>query len=103
MWVLRKYLYNGIPPTDPRILAMTDELIDLEYAHMELDKQLKGGKEEYEDPDYEDYDKETDETDAQLSYEYDMPASEDVKPTAIEPDEEDDGDWEDVETDDLDN
>jgi hypothetical protein len=86
---------------------MTDELIDLEYAHMELDKKLKGGKEEYEDPEYEEYDKETDETDSKLSYEYDMPSSEvhkktseAAKPPAIETDEDD---WEDVETNDLDN
>ncbi len=52
---------------------MTDELIELEYAHIELDRKLKNGNEQYEDEDYEKYDEETDETDRMLSY--DVPAS----------------------------
>jgi hypothetical protein len=72
---------------------MTDEQVDLEYAHLELDRKLRDKKaEEFADPEYEEWDKEVNERDAKLSYMYD------AKPPAKQagPKEED---WEDVETD----
>lgn len=103
LWILRKYVYGGIPPTDPRIISMTDEQVDLEFAHLELDRKLKKGTgEEYADPEFDEWDKEMEDTDAKLSYEYEPPSSElreSAKPLAKHAD---DGDWEDVEIDDLD-
>ncbi|MGG1673515.1 hypothetical protein ACIFOE_23315 [Paenibacillus sp. NRS-1783] len=88
LWILRKYAYGGIPPTDPRILAMTDEQIELEFAHMELDRKARDGKsEEYDDPEFDEWEKEAEEADSKLSYDY-------VAPTE-KPDNPDD--WEDVE------
>lgn len=96
LWILRKHVYNGIPPTDPRVLAMTDEQIDLEYAHLELDRKLRDkNKEEFADPEYEQWDEEVNENDAKLSYEYDA-----ANPPAKQA-EQNEEDWEDVETDGL--
>jgi hypothetical protein len=73
MWILRKF-YGGqggaLPPTDPRILAMTPEQIELEFEHMLLDRAEKGEGNVYTDDGYEDYDNDTDEVDNKLS---DMP------------------------------
>lgn len=67
MWMLRKF-YGGnggaIPPTDPRLLAMTPELIELEFEHMSIDTQKKSGGEAYQDEGYEDYERESDSTDS---------------------------------------
>lgn len=69
---------------------MTPEMIELEFAHINLDKKLKNGNaEQFEDPDYEDYDEESDIRDQRLS--------DSTLPTVRCQDE--DG-WEDVETDD---
>lgn len=81
---------------------MTEEQVELELAHWELDKKLREGKhEEYEDPEYEEYDKETDEIDDKSSYGY-VPdevvnTSEEVRDRGIQ-----EGEWEDVEIDDPD-
>ena len=101
MWLLRKF-YGGdggaLPPTDPRLLAMTPEQVELEFAHMQYDQQLKKGQ-TYEDDEFEDYDKETDADDSLLS---EMPTlrmdAEPPKSVEIDnlPDE-----WEDVEIDDF--
>jgi hypothetical protein len=72
MWALRKF-YGGqggaLPPTDPRILAMTPMQVNLEFEHIMLDQIAKGDK-VYTDDDYEEYDNDTDEVDNKLS---DMP------------------------------
>jgi len=76
LWTLRKfYAGNGgcLPPTDPRILSMTPEQIDLEFTHMAVDQRLSdeaSGNKVYEDAEYENYDKDTDDMDDKLS---DMP------------------------------
>lgn len=102
LWILRKYAYGGIPPTDPRILAMTEEQVELEFGHMELDRKLKKGSgEEYSDPEFEEWDKDTEETDSLLSYEYEKHPSE-VKGASPQANLADEDDWEDDETDDLD-
>ncbi|MFS8214823.1 hypothetical protein [Paenibacillus sp. S29] len=81
-------MYGGLPPTDPRILAMTEEQIDLEFEHMEIDRKARDGKsEEYEDPDFDEWARETEEMDSKLSYDYSSPQT----PA------EDLDDWEDVE------
>jgi hypothetical protein len=107
LWLLRKfYAGNGgcLPPTDPRVLNMTDELIDLEFMHMYVDKQNKDG-ESYEDEDYDEYDKETDEHDNKLSdisSDIAYPSSEvttSTEDTVKSLDNKDD--WEDVEIDDF--
>lgn len=49
-WKLRNKW--NIPPTDPRWLDMTKELIELEFAHMVLDHK---GTESFEDADFEEY------------------------------------------------
>ena len=98
LWILRKYVYGGIPPTDPRILNMTEEQIELEYAHLELDRKLRNGSTEfYEDKSFEEYDKETEEMDAILSDPISEASSEDEWAAVDDPDE-----WEDVEIDDFD-
>ncbi|KAF6569101.1 hypothetical protein G9G53_22700 [Paenibacillus sp. EKM206P] len=88
LWLLRKYAYGGVPPTDPRILAMTDEQIELEFAHLDLDRKARDGKgEDYDDPEFDEWENETEEADSKLSYDYTAP-----KTPAEELD-----DWEDVE------
>ena len=55
--MLRKY-YGNLPPTDPRILNMTMEQIDLEFHHIQLDVDAKNPEtEQYIDEEYEDYEK----------------------------------------------
>jgi len=72
---------------------MTREMIELEFAHIALDQKLKGGNtEQYEDPDFEDYDKETEELDSRLSDD-ELP---DYSPL-VALDTEDADEWEDVE------
>lgn len=88
LWILRKYVYGGIPPTDPRVLAMTDEQIDLEFEHMENDRKARDGKgEEFDDPEFDEWAKETEEVDNKLSYDYVAPSE---KKDNLD-------DWEDVE------
>jgi hypothetical protein len=81
-------------------MDMTEEQVETELAHWEMDKKIKDGKgEEYEDPEFDKYDQETDEDDAKSSYEYEpdgAKASEEAHVTGTKEDE-----WEDVETDDL--
>lgn len=72
---------------------------------MEVDRKLRKGEgvDEYHDPEFEKYDKETDELDTQLSYQYDMP--DDVPEVTAggavippgKPAEYGEGSWEDVE------
>lgn len=73
MWMLRKF-YGGnggaLPPTDPRILAMTHEQIDYEFQHMLIDQEERGEGNAYQDDQYEQYDEDTDKVDDKLS---DMP------------------------------
>lgn len=80
---------------------MTDEQVELELAHWELDKKLRDGKaDDFEDPEFEQYDKDTDEEDEMSSYAYEPDgarASEEAHDTGTKEDE-----WEDVETDDFD-
>lgn len=104
LWNLRKF-YGGnggcLPPTDPRILNMTPEQIDLEFSHMLLDQKLKNGnKEVFEDAEYEGYDEDTDKFDSKLS---DMPTfGSEVDPHhALTVKDQKEDDWEDVETDDF--
>lgn len=88
LWILRKYVYGGLPPTDPRILAMTPEQVELEFAHMAFDKKANSPTaEEYNDDEFEQWNREIDEIDSKLSYDY--------KPRqALQPDP---NDWEDIE------
>lgn len=76
MWLLRKlYAGNGgvLPPTDPRILSMTPLQVEIELEHFLIDKEEKKkaekGTEEYEDQEFDNYDKETDEVDDRLFWE----------------------------------
>ena len=64
-----------MPPTDPRIMALTDEQIMVEYAHLELDRKESGGGDVFTDDDYDDYDSKSEARDSRLS---------------------DDDDWEDI-------
>jgi hypothetical protein len=78
---------------------MTPEQIDLEFAHILIDKKLANkasGATSYEDDEYDEYDNDTDARDSRLS---DMP----VFGSEIDPHEgqEKEGDWVDVETDDY--
>ncbi|AKG36084.1 hypothetical protein [Paenibacillus durus] len=69
---------------------MTDEQVELEFIHMDLDRKAKEGRsEEYSDPDFDDWDREMEEEDRKLSYEYD--------PAVLQRPNADDNDWEDVE------
>lgn len=69
---------------------MTDELIELEFAHMELDKALRENKdEEYMDPTFDEWDKETNEEDQFDPYEYEI--SDHV------PEDNSEEEWEDIE------
>lgn len=53
-WILRNKW--GLAPTDPRWLAMTPELIELEFVHAYLDKQeVESKKESFQDDSYEEY------------------------------------------------
>jgi hypothetical protein len=65
LWWVRQ-LYK-LPPTDPRFLAMTPEMILLEQEHYLLDHPELGKKESYADPDYEEWEKKTIEEDRKLS------------------------------------
>lgn len=69
MWYLRKF-YGGkdgaLPPTDPRILAMTPAQIELEFEHMNIDAKLQKG-EAFEDDEFDEYDKSSDASDSLLS------------------------------------
>ena len=70
LWILRKfYAGNGgaLPPTDPRILDMTMEQIDLEFELIKLDKARQDGKEAFEDDEYESWDEDSEEYDKRLS------------------------------------
>ena len=83
MWALRKF-YGNLPPTDPRILSMTPEQVELEFMHMVLDAEAKDGK-VYTDPEYDKYDEETEIEDNPERSESLLPSD----------------DWVDVEIDDL--
>jgi hypothetical protein len=59
LWALRKF-YGGnggaLPPTDPRILSMTEAQIDIEFQHILLDREEReaaAGNKVYVDDDYE--------------------------------------------------
>lgn len=82
---------------------MTDQQVELEFMHMKIDQEIANkGKQQYDDPEFDNYDKETDDTDNKLSYEYGVPgdvSEEEQLPYSEAQNEED---WEDVETDDFD-
>ena len=70
---------------------MTPEQVELEFAHIAIDRKLKGGNvEQYEDPDFEAYAKETEEHDSRLSDDGELP-------DYAAPKKEDDDQWEDIE------
>lgn len=112
IWVLRRfYAGNGgcLPPTDPRILSMTPEQIDLEFEHIALDKKMKdkaNGSQVYEDDEFDAYDEETSKVDSKLS-DMDSGFGSEVDPHGYAPvggmkdPNEEEGDWVDVETDDY--
>lgn len=106
LWILRKY-YAGnsgcLPPNDPRIMALTEDQIELELAFIERERKLvKGyGKEHFEDPEYDEFEKEIEEVDSQLSYEYEFPAEETDRTSEVEHHAVSEDDWVDVETDDY--
>jgi hypothetical protein len=115
MWLLRKlYAGNGavLPPNDPRILSMTDAQMEIEFEHFAIDAEARAkaakGEEQFEDDEYENYDKETDETDNRLFWEEpkqsEGSASEKHKVTTNLPKSEktNEGEWVDVEIDDDD-
>lgn len=90
-WYLRKfYAGNGgcLPPTDPRILALTPEQIDLEFTHMILDKEAKEtNKQVYVDDDYDNYDEESEKRDSRTS---------EIPRSLPKVENNDDEEWEDV-------
>jgi hypothetical protein len=64
LWWVRQ-LYQ-LPPTDPRLLAMTDEQIMLEREHYLIDHpELK--KEMYRDPEYEEWERKAVAEDSKLN------------------------------------
>lgn len=76
---------------------MTPEMVELEFAHIAIDRKLKGGNsEQYEDTDYDAYDKETEEHDSRLSDDGELP----IYVPPIVKITEGDPEWEDVEVDD---
>jgi hypothetical protein len=105
MWTLRKfYAGNGgvLPPTDPRILAMTEAQIDIEMEHIRLDaeERAKAGKEQvYVDEDYEREEAEEERRDSKLFMDDDDDFDEEDPLPKSEND--DDDEWEDVEIDDF--
>ncbi|CAJ1315912.1 hypothetical protein [Paenibacillus nuruki] len=69
---------------------MTDEQVELEFAHMEFDRKANNPKqEEFKDDEFDDWEKEVEETDSKLSYDYGP-----TKPVERSSEEDD---WEDVE------
>jgi len=96
IWILRRFYAGGtgcLPPTDPRILAMTPEMVELEFAHIAIDRKLKDGDtEQYEDPDFDAYEKESEELDNRLSDDYIPDYISQVLPKISE----DDASWEDI-------
>lgn len=91
--MLRKHVYGGIPPTDPRVQNMTIEQIDMEFLHMQQDKKVKDklAGQSYEDEAFDEWDKESEEEDRG------EPASEDVLKKPYDPDDWEDDDDEDDE------
>jgi len=74
---------------------MTPEMVELEFAHIAIDRKLKDGSmEQYEDPDYDNYAKESEEHDSRLSDD-ELP---DYVPTV--PKVAEDSAWEDIDDDD---
>jgi hypothetical protein len=113
MWLLRKlYAGNGavLPPTDPRILAMTDAQMEIEFEHFSIDAELRDkaskSEEQFEDEEFENYDKETDERDERLFWEEEpdtgaLPKTEHKVTVALPKSEKsNEGEWVDVEIDD---
>jgi hypothetical protein len=104
LWRLRKF-YGGmsgaLPPTDPRILAMTEQQIDLEFMHLLLDKEERdeaSGTKVYSDDSYEAEEAEEERIDSKLFIEDDF-----GEPIVLPKSEnnDDEGEWEDIETDDF--
>ena len=108
MWHLRKF-YGGkdgvLPPTDPRILAMTPYQMELDFEHMMIDEKLRKGGESYEDDSFDAYDKESEDTDSLLSEdmptftEEDSQKGQEEQPMNVETATS--GEWEEVEIDNL--
>lgn len=107
MWALRKF-YGGqggaLPPTDPRILAMTEAQIDLELEHIRLDAEERSkanGEQVYVDEDYEREEAEEERKDSKLfieeKEENDFEGDDDLPKY----ENNDDDEWEDVEIDDF--
>lgn len=72
MWLLRKF-YGGqggaIPPTDPRLLAMTEAQIEVEFEHIILDREERdaaSGNKRYTDESYDEEEAEEERVDARL-------------------------------------
>lgn len=59
-------LYN-LPPTDPRLHAMTEEQIDLEFEHYKLDHPELFKNETYSDPEYDQWEQEAIEQDSRIT------------------------------------
>lgn len=106
LWSLRKfYAGNGgcLPPTDPRIMNLTDDQIELDVMHIELDrieKDKEAGNQSYSDEGFEEYEKEVDNRDKNEYFDFEGEVTPPSEESQYE-NEEDDGEWEDVEIDDL--
>lgn len=102
MWILRKhYAGNGgvLPPTDPRLLAMTPEQIDLDIHHILLDKEEQGGGDVFMDDEYE----------REMEEEERMEREQRIREKGMNPSEvykkaskDNEDDWEDVDPEDFD-
>jgi hypothetical protein len=107
IWFLRKfYAGNGgvLPPTDPRILSMTKQQIDIEFEHIIIDKEERAkddGNKVYVDDSYEEAEAEEERIDRKLYIEPD-PEDEDYDPYLPKSENDDEGEWVDDETDDDD-
>jgi hypothetical protein len=103
LWRLRKFYAGGmgaIPPTDPRILTMTEQQIDLEFAHMLLDieerEEKDGNGKKYMDESYEAEEAEEERVNQKLYIENDFDED-----NLRKSENTNDGEWEDVEIDDF--
>lgn len=107
IWRLRKlYAGNGgvLPPTDPRILSMTEQQIDVELEHFLIDIEEKAkaeGRKTYVDESYDAEEEREELIDSKLYVEGidDLPKEESDEP---EYRNDDDDEWDDVEIDDID-
>jgi hypothetical protein len=105
LWALRKiYAGNGgiLPPTDPRILALTEQQIDIEFEHLLIDKEMRdkdSGNQVYVDESYEADEAEEERIDQKLFVEYEEDDFEAGIPLP-KSEKSNDDEWVDVEIDD---